>query len=158
MFGVLPMDAFEKGMTFTGAYTLHFNDLLAWEIGQFTYSYRIKTNLYDDLKDLQQPTAPTPFETVKYFVTSSLVFKPVYLKMAALNSGVAFGEMFFIAGGGYGWLTITGRPIVNFGAGMRVYAGSYVSFRIDIRDYMFLSTDDVKNELWVALGISLGFN
>ena len=40
---------------------------------------------------------------------------------------------------------------------MRIYAGSVVSFRIDVRDYMFVNLDDLHNELWVALGLALGF-
>jgi len=155
--GTLPMDAFTKGLSFTGAYTLHFSDVIAWEVGQFTYSHRIDTDLKADLENLQQPAAPTPFEVVKYFVTSSVLFKPVYAKMAVLNSTVIFGEMFILAGGGYGWMTITRRPVVDYGAGMRLYIGKYFSVRIDIRDYLFVNKDDVQSELWVAMGLCFGF-
>jgi len=156
-FGTLPLDAFEKGIAFSGAYTLHFDDLLAWEIAQFTYSYGIETDLKEDLENLPQPTGPTPFETVQYFVTSSVMFKPIYGKLAALNQALIYSEMFFVLGGGYGWLTVTDRPVIDVGAGMRIYAGSVVSFRIDVRDYMFVNLDDLHNELWVALGLALGF-
>ncbi len=155
--GTLPLDAFTKGLTFTGAYTLHFNDLFAWEIGQFTYSYGIDTDLKADLGNLPQPAGPTPFETVKYFVTSSLLFKPVYGKMALLNRALIYGEVFFLIGGGYGWMTISNRTVLDVGAGGRIYVGKYVSFRIDLRDYMFVTEDDLHNELWIALGICLSF-
>ncbi|MBN2529304.1 MAG: outer membrane beta-barrel domain-containing protein [Deltaproteobacteria bacterium] len=155
--GTIPLDAFKKGLTFTGAYTLHFNDVLAWEVGQFTYSYRIETELNEDLENLVQPAAPTPFEVVQYFATSSFVFKPIYMKMAVLNSRVVYGELFLLAGGGYGKMTITKRPVVDYGGGARVYIGKYFSVRLDVRNYMFLNKDDVNNELWVALGASIGF-
>ena len=29
-FGVLPLDAFTKGITLSGAYTIHFSELVAW--------------------------------------------------------------------------------------------------------------------------------
>ncbi len=154
--GTLPMDAFEKGLTFTGAYSFHFNDLLAWEIGQFTYSYGITTDLEEELESQQCPMEPTPFETVDYFATSSLVFKPVYGKMAVLNRALIYGEVFIVAGAGYGWMTITHRPIIDVGAGGRIYAGKYVSFRLDVREYMFINLDDLHDELWVSFGISLG--
>lgn len=154
--GTLPLDAFEKGLTFSGAYTLHFTDLVAWEVGQFTYSYGIETDLNADLENLS--IGPTPFEVVKYYVTSNLMLKPVYQKMAALNKALIYGELFIVVGGGYGWLTNHGRPIVDVGAGMRVYAGSYVSFRVDIRDLMLVTTGDVHNELWIALAVCLGFD
>lgn len=156
-FGVLPMDAFTKGMTFSGGYTLHFNDVLAWEVGQFTYSYHVDTNLNDDLENLEQPAAPTPFEVVKYYATSSIVFKPIYVKMAVLNSRVVWGEFFVLAGGGYGKLTITQRPVIDYGGGARLYIGEYFSVRLDVRNNMFLNKEDVLNELWVALGASLSF-
>ncbi len=153
--GTLPLDAFKKGLTFTGAYTLHFNDLLAWEIGQFTYSQRIEAELMDELENLN--VRATEFEVVEYFITSSLVFKPVYGKMSLLNRTLIYGEVFFLLGGGYGHLTLTDRSVIDVGAGGRVYIGKYVSFRIDIRDYMFVNADDLHNELWIALGICLGF-
>ena len=151
--GTLPMDAFTKGLTFTGAYSLHFNDVIGWEVGQFTYSYRIDAHLKEDLKSLDVGT--TAYESVKYFVTSSVLLKPIYGKMAVLNRSVIFGEVFLAAGGGYGWMTITGRGIIDFGAGFRVYVGEILSFRLDIRDYMFVNADDAKNELWLGLGICL---
>lgn len=154
--GTLPLDAFKKGLTFSGAYSLHFTDLVAWEIGQFTYSHGIETDLNAELENLQ--VGPTPFEVVRYYVTSNLMLKPIYQKMAALNQALIYGELFIVAGGGYGWLTNHGRPIVDVGVGMRVYAGKYVSFRVDIRDLMLVTTGDVHNELWIALGVCLGFD
>ena len=155
--GTLPLDAFKKGLTFTGAYTLHFNDVVAWEVGQFTYSYVIETELNDDLKNLETPASHTPFEWVKYYGTSSFLFKPVYMKMAVLNSNVVFGELYLLAGGGFGKMTITKRPVANYGGGARVYLGKYFSVRLDVRNYMFLNKDDIQNELWVALGAAVGF-
>jgi outer membrane beta-barrel protein len=153
--GTLPLDAFKKGLTFSGAYSLHFTDLIGWEVGQFTYSYRIETDLNAELENLA--VAPTPFEVVKYYVTTNLLIKPVYQKMAVLNQALIYGELFLVVGGGYGWMTITSRPIVDVGVGMRVYTGQYVSFRIDIRDLMFITADDLHNELWIALGVCLSF-
>jgi len=152
--GTLPIDAFTKGLTFTGAYTLHFNDLLAWEIGQFTYSYHIDTQLKSELEEYE--VQPTPFEVVDFFATSNLIVKPLYGKLAVLNRALIYGEIFFSVGAGWGWLTETNRPIVDFGAGLRLYAGKYVSFRADVRDYMFLLKDDVQNELWLGASICLG--
>ena len=152
--GTLPIDAFTKGLTFTGAYTIHFNDLVAWEIAQFTYSYHIDTNLKPELEEFD--VQPTQFEVVKYFVTTSVIAKPLYGKLAVLNRALIYGEIFFTAGGGWGWLSITNRAVANVGAGIRLYAGKYVSFRADLRDYMFITKADIQNELWIGIGICLG--
>jgi hypothetical protein len=77
--------------------------------------------------------------------------------MALLNRALIYGEIYFLAGAGYGWMTITNRAVVDVGAGVRVYAGKVVSFRLDLRDYMFISSDDLHNELSISLGIALGF-
>ena len=53
-------------------------------------------------------------------------------------------------------MTITGRPVLDIGAGMRFYSGRLVSFRLDVRDYMFITQGATDNELWVAAGISIG--
>ncbi len=152
--GTLPIDAFTKGLTFSGAYTLHFNDLIAWEIGKFTYSYHVDTKLREELKDIA--VQPTQFEVVKYFVTTNAIIKPLYGKLALLNRTLLYGEIFFSLGAGWGWLSVTDRAVVDFGAGIRLYAGKYVSFRADVRDYMFITKADVQHELWLGASVCLG--
>ncbi|MEE2789315.1 MAG: outer membrane beta-barrel domain-containing protein [Myxococcota bacterium] len=151
--GVLPMDAFTKGLTLSGSYTLHFSDLIGWEVGQFFYSQPFETDLESELRafDLK----PTPFERVEQFVTSNVVFKPLYWKGAWLNSALSYGEFFLTAGGGYGWLTRTERPVASFGGGFRMYVNQFLSFRLDLRDLLFISENDTQNELWVGLGVSI---
>ena len=153
--GVLPLDAFTKGITASAAYTLHFNDLFAWEVANFTYSFGVDTHLKEDLANLTQPVGPTPFETVQYYATSNAVFKPVYGKLAVLNRSLIYQEYFLVAGAGYGWLSITHRPLIDFGLGARVYTRSRLSVRMDVRDYLFFGAEDVHNEIWVSLGMSL---
>lgn len=156
--GALPVDAFTKGYTATGAYTLHFSDLIAWEVVQFTYSLQVDTRLSEQLANLPQAIGPTPFEVVSYYGTSSFVFKPVYGKFAVLNRSLIHTEGYLVAGGGYGVLSITSRPAINLGAGLRVWTGSKVSFRLDVRNYSFLQAAfaDWQNEVWIGLGASLG--
>ena len=151
--GMLPLDAFTKGVTFSGSYTLHFTDIIGWEVGQFFYSLPMDTELESEL--LAFNLKPTPFERVEQFVTSNVVFKPLYWKGAWLNSALSYGEFFLLAGGGYGWLTRTQRPVISTGLGFRVYINQLISMRFDLRDLMFVSENDTQNELWVGLGISL---
>ena len=156
--GTLPMDAFVKGLAFSGAYTLHFNDLLAWEVGQFTYSYHIETRLKDELANLPQPVGATPFEVVRYYITSNFMFKPVYGKLAVLNSSIIHAELFMTAGPGYSWMSGGSMMLIaNVGVGLRLYAGEMLSFRFDVRNLLLINADDLRNELWLALGVSLSF-
>ncbi|MFB6263783.1 MAG: outer membrane beta-barrel domain-containing protein [Bradymonadaceae bacterium] len=158
--GVLPLDAFAKGVTVSGGYTLHFSNLLAWEALQFTYSFQVQTDLNDKLSTFG--VEPTPFELLEYYLTSDIVFKPVYWKGSVLNTGLAYGEFYLVGGGTYGWYTRSSWPGFNVGAGIRLYGSQLVSFRLDTR-YLFFLADvgtrqfELKDELWIGLGTSISF-
>ena len=151
--GSLPLDAFKKGITAGGSLTIHRNHLWAWEAISAAYSFEVKTALEDELRAYKLQA--TPFERVKVFATSNVVFKPLYWKGAWLNEKMAYGELFFIAGGGYGWLTQTSRPVVNGGLGIKVIHDGGFASRLDVRMMSFFNADDLHNELWVNLGFSL---
>lgn len=158
--GWLPLDAFTKGVSLSGSYTLHFGQSWAWEVGQFNYSLHYDTDLWAQLEALD--TRPGPFEVLDFYATSSVLWKPLYWKGSWLNQSLAYGELFLTLGGGYGWLTRSARPAVNAGGGIRIYGNSLISFRLDIRYLMFfgdqiLERFDVKDELWIGLGTSLAF-
>lgn len=156
--GVLPLDAFRKGLTISGAYTLHFSDLFAWEVIQGFNSFHVDTDLSADLGAFD--LAPTPFEVLDQMVTSNLVFKPVYWKGAWLNDSLIYGELLLMVGGGYGWFTRSSKPLIDLGLGMRIFVSRAFSFRLDIRHHMFFddsvfSNPDLHHELWTGLGVSL---
>jgi outer membrane beta-barrel protein len=151
--GTLPLDAFTKGLTVSASYTLHFDPLRAWEIVHAGYSFPVHTHLRADLDALD--IAPTHFEVVELFVTSNFVYKPIYWKGAIHNRRLVHGEIFFVAGGGWGLLTRSGRPALDAGLGFRLFASDRVSVRFDARWMSFFTTSDLHNELWLGLGVSL---
>lgn len=156
--GALPLDAFTKGLTLSGAYTIHFSELIGWEIVQFYHSFPLGTDLKDQLASFE--LEPTPFEVVEDFVTTNLVIKPVYWKGALLNDELIYGEIFFVLGGGYGFFTRSERAAVDFGMGLKLYTGPVFSFRLDLRHVSFFRDSifddfDLENEIWIGLGISL---
>lgn len=151
--GLLPLDAFEKSITFSGAYTWHPSSLFGWEVAHFRYAVGMDTRLKSELEALS--VGPTPFETVRLYATSNLVFKPIYGKLAVLNRKVLWTEAFFTAGAGVGRLTVTTRPVVELGVGVRVYGSQRVSMRLDARDALFLAGSAGQNELWLAVGLGI---
>jgi hypothetical protein len=157
--GLLPLDALKKGVTASGGLTLHYDHLWAWEAAHFTYSFPYSTALEEQLRPFK--IEPTPFERVRSYVTSSVVFKPLYWKGAWLNQSLTYGELFFVAGGGYGWLTQTSRPVIDVGTGLKLFRGEGReqgdgwSARLDVRWLSFFNASDTHGELWVALGVSL---
>lgn len=158
--GVLPLDAFTKGLTLGGAYTLHFSELTAWEVVNASYSFQYDTSLKADLEAFE--VGPTPFEVLDYYVTSNFLFKPVYWKGSLLNSGLIRGELYLVAGGAYGAFTRSNRAGIDAGGGVRLFSSELVSFRFDMRYFMFFNDtilDDFsfKDELAINLGASLAF-
>jgi|GEM_PF-927844 len=158
--GLLPLDAFTKAVTLGGAYTLHFNELYAWEVVNASYSFHYDTSLKADLAAFEVQS--TPFEVLDYYVSSNFVFKPVYWKGSLLNSGLIRGELYLVGGGAFGAFTRSNRGGVNAGGGIRLFTSELVSFRFDTRYFMFFNDtilDDFsfKDELAINLGASLAF-
>ncbi len=158
--GLLPLDAFTKGLTVGGAYTLHFTELVAWEVAQFNYSFHFDTDLKADLQAFD--VGPTPFEVLDYYASSNLIFKPVYWKGSLLNSGLIRGELYTVLGGAYGAFTRSNRGGVDVGGGVRLFSSELVSFRFDMRYFMFfndtiLEDFSFKDELAINIGTSLAF-
>lgn len=158
--GILPLDAFRKGLTVGGALTWHITDQWAWEAVGYLHSFDFATDLEDDLDALE--IEPTPFAVVQDVVTSNVVWKPIYLKGAVANRRIVFGEIGVLAGGGLGFFSDDSRrPMVNYGGLLRFYLAEWVSLRVDVRHMMFFDDTsnelDLQHELWTAVGLAAEF-
>jgi len=159
-FGTLPLDAFTKGITLSGSYTMHFSDLWAWEVIHGFESFHVNTSLRDKLEPFG--AQETPFEILNRYVTSNIVFKPVYWKGAWLNDKMLHGEIFLVAGGGYGWWSRSQLAAVDYGIGLRFFLHKHIWVRLDIRHDVFFNDSifdnlDLRHEIWAGLGASLAF-
>ncbi len=155
--GVLPMDAFAKGLTLQGSYTYHFSHLIAWEIIGGTYSFNFSTGLEQELKDRFLVQA-TEVGELQWMLHSNFVLKPLYGKFALTNDKLFSAEMFFVLGYALGGYTAALPSGFDVGIGIRMFLGKYFSLRLDLRDYLFLPDfKKVENNLFVSLGLSLTF-
>jgi outer membrane beta-barrel protein len=157
--GVLPLDAFYKGLYAQVGYTFHFSDDFAWQIGRGAYVYSARTGLREQL-ERDFGVLPTTFEEVQFFVGSDLMWKPFYGKLAVLNRSVVHGEVFFLLGASLFKFTNSWRPGVNVGGGARVFASKYVSFRLDVTDTIVIPTGGAGNGLLnvMTMTLSLAIN
>lgn len=153
--GVLPLDAFYKGVTAQVGYTYHFTDSFAWTVGRGMYSYNLNTGLRNQLEQ-QFAVLPTQFEEVQWMVGSDLVWSPLYGKSAILNRKVAWFEGFLVGGASVLKLTTGFRPAVNVGIGARFFSNRYVSFRFDATNN-FVITDRLLNVPTLQLSAALNF-
>jgi outer membrane beta-barrel protein len=160
--GVLPADAFYKGLTGSVSYTYHFSDTFAWQVGRGTYSYNIQTSLRRQLeRDFDvAPTASAFEDQVQWMVGSDLVWSPLYGKTAVLNSSVLHFEAFLLGGGTVVKIDRQDgfRPAVNLGLGVRMFSGKTVSFRLDVsNNVVFAGASRIINVPVVQLGTAFNF-
>lgn len=157
--GLLPQDAFYKGLTVKGAYGFHFTDYFAAQ-GYFSYSYNLSTSLRQQL-ERDFGVLPTAFDEVQFFFGGDLLWKPLYGKLAVMNRSVIHGEVFLMLGGAGFKFTNTFRPGVNIGGGGRWFISQYVSLRLDLTNYIVLpvggGSTTFTNVLALNLTLALNF-
>ncbi len=131
--GTLPLDAFVKGATLSGRYTLHFDDFHAWEIAAGTFSFNIDTGLKQQLID-RFGVQPQSFASLLLTVDSNYVMKPFYGKLALFNRTLLYAELFLNAGvtATY-WSDGSWRPGPDVGIGARFFVTEWFSVRADLR-------------------------
>jgi outer membrane beta-barrel protein len=131
--GTLPLDAFVKGVTLSGRYTLHFDDFSAWEIAGGTYSLNIDAGLKQQLID-RFGVQPQSFATLLLTIDSNYVMKPFYGKLALFNRTLIYAELFGVVGvtASY-WSDDSWRPGPDVGVGARFFVTDWFSIRTDLR-------------------------
>ncbi len=153
--GVLPIDAFYKGLLAQLGYTYHFSDRFAWQVGRGAYSYDVDTGLKAQLQR-DFGVLPTAFDQVQWMVGSDLIWSPFYGKSSFLNHSVGHFEVYLIAGGSVIKLSSAFRPAANLGAGARLFTGQHTSFRLDITDNVVIVSHPF-NVPTIQLSVALNF-
>ena len=164
--GVLPINAFNKGLTIGGSFTYHFSNAWAWEVINGTYVYKqmdtgLKTELLENF-DVQ----PTKIAAIDLMLSSSLLLKPFYGKLAVFNRRVIHAEVSIPIGMTLGRYTNPQSYLYgpNLGVIFRVFISPHASLRIDVRDnalFSHWSYDprhlSYRNELLVSLGLAFAW-
>jgi outer membrane beta-barrel protein len=157
--GLLPINAFNKGLTIGGSFTYHFSNAWAWEVINGSYVYKqldtgLKTELLENF-DVQ----PTDIAALDLMMSSSLVMKPFYGKLAVFNRRVIHAEVSVPFGITLGRYTNpqTYLPGPNVGIIARVFMGPHTSLRIDVRENILFNHWATRNELHVSLGLSFAW-
>ena len=132
---------------------------LAWEVIHGAYVYRqLDTGLKQELLD-NFSVQPTDISAIDAILSSNLVLKPFYGKLAVFNRRVIHLDVsipFGVAGALY---TNPRAYLLGPDAGLivRVYASPHVSFCVDVRHHVFFSKWAMRNELHVSLGAAFAW-
>ena len=131
--GILPLDAFKKGIPLTARYTLHFDDFNAWEIVGGTYSLNLDSGL-DDILAKKFAVQAEVLPQLVVVADTNYVAKPFYGKFALFNQFIIYQELFLNAGLTVSyWSDGSFRPGPDFGAAIRFFVFDFLSLRFDIR-------------------------
>ena len=164
--GLLPLDAFYKGVTASGRYTLHFNDFHAWEVAAGSYSFNIETDLRRQLREnfAVQPDAQG-LQQIFGFAESNYVMKPIYGKLSLFNRLLIYNELYFTVGAAVSlYSDFSVRPGPSYGAGLRFFLFDWLSWRFDMRHYVLFNgvpyldpNARIENQLYLGTGLSFNF-
>jgi outer membrane beta-barrel protein len=164
-FGFLPLDAFEKYITFGGSYIYHLNDFFGLQLVNFHYAVGFNTGLKDDLVN-NFGVSVNAFDELRYYATVAALFKPFYGKMISFNKAIVHGDVGLTTGGGMvnfkeavsGGTSLKSkyRFCIDLGAIGRVFLTRTLSLRLDIRNYIYFKGTNVGDIL--DLGLGLAFN
>jgi outer membrane beta-barrel protein len=165
--GVLPLDAFTKGISGQVSYTFHFSDSFAWQIGRFLYSQNVATGLQSQLtRDFG--VNPTAFPQTIWIAGSDVMWTPIYGKFAWLNSSVAHFEIYGLAGVSVanqrvssdiaaGTTSTQFLPGADLGIGWRFYISKAVSLRLEVTDNILFASSGIQNIMVVNVGVAFNF-
>lgn len=152
-FGYMPMDSFTKGIVLGGSYTKYFSDFTGWEVLNANYVFSYDTGLKKELIDQYNADPGEIPDFPEWYLTSNIVYTPIYNKNLFFNKSVIWGDITFVAGPGIGSFKNDGvKPLVNFGAVLRFFLDAQQSIKVDIRENLpFLSTG-VEPYLLISVG------
>jgi len=158
--GFLPINAFNKGLTVGGGFTYHISNSWAWEIIRGAYVYKqLDTGLKKELLD-NFSVKPTVISAVDYILSSNLVLKPFYGKLAVFNRRLIHLEVSLPFGVAMAHFITPGAYLPGADAGLifRVFASPHISFCLDARDHLFFNNDwSTRNEVLLALGAAFAW-
>ena len=157
--GFLPINAFNKGLTVGGSFTYHFSNSWAWEIIRGAWVYKqldtgLKTELLENFN-----VQPTDISALDFFLSSDLVLKPFYGKLAVFNRRVIHMELsvpFGVALARYNNPQAY-LPGPNLGLIFRIFVSPHISFCVDVRDHVFFNHWNTRNEVHVSLGLAFAW-
>jgi outer membrane beta-barrel protein len=160
--GLLPLNAFDKGVMVDGSVTWHFNSVVGWEIVQGGY---VLANLDTGLKGQllnNFNVQPTELSTNQFLASTNLLLTPFYGKLAGLNRSVNHVEVFFPIGLAIGRYQNPDafQQGADLGLGLRWFLGTQTSLRLEARDYMLFESFknfSLTNELLFSLSLSVAF-
>ena len=154
--GIMPLDAFYKALEGGVSYTYGWKGYLRWEVINAQLTAIQDTGLKQDLLDNFNVRPQGILDSVKYHVTTNLIYTPIYSKNLFFNEKIFRGELSFVGGGGMvGFDSGDTAPMFGGGVVLRYFASEKTSFKFDSRLYYHTAEAKSSNLL---LMINIGYS
>jgi outer membrane beta-barrel protein len=153
--GYLPLDSFNRYISYGASYTHYYNGFEAWEVLNINKAINYDTGLNTYLQT-SFLVSSYPFDTLDYSVTTSFVYTPLFNKSLWMESDIVKGETALVIGGGMAKFDSGFVNEVDAGIIFRFFLGQKTSLKIDTR-YHFYFSPNVNNNLQISAGLSFSF-
>lgn len=154
-YGYMPLDHFNHFHAFGANYLNYFNDYLAWEVVNAATVTKQSTGLADRLLN-DFGAVPDTFDILQYYITTSVIYTPIYMKHLYNNKDIRFGDISFVAGAGVArFEKALNANMVEAGFITRFIGSEGLNFKFDVRYKAFLSGDLRPN---ISLGLVFTYN
>lgn len=152
----LPMDHFNTYLVFGGSYSRYFSDYLGWEALNLNIAKDRNTGLDNELQQKYR-ARPDQSAKINYYITSSIIYTPLYMKHLFMGEKIIWGDVSFIGGGGVANLEDNGNQgMVDLGLAIRFFTADKWTYKLDLRQFLFLSSA-VKPNMALTFGVSYNF-
>lgn len=164
--GYIPDDDFYELAPLGVAYTYHFNNFVAWEVGRAQYVMSSEKTLKTRLEDRFSVT-PEEFDRLNYMAHSTFLLKPTYGKDAFWNSTIINHETFFGLGAGianyereYSFGDPTEETVFSITAGMgrKYFLSKRFALNLELKSYTNFKDSETETNVYLGMGLSYRFN
>jgi outer membrane beta-barrel protein len=154
--GILPLDAFNKSLTYGGTYTHYFSSYWGWEVLEFKMANNMNTGLKNDLITQFNVRPQGILDSIKYYGMTNLVYTPVYSKNLFFNQSIYHSDTSFVLGvGSVNFESGESAPIFGGGLMLRYFLGASTNIKLNSRLYYHTGQNKSSNFL---LALNIGFS
>lgn len=89
-------------------------------------------------------SVPSRFELPSMFLHLDAYLVPLYGKLSLFSSDIIHFDTYVVGGVGAAVVGSNKRPAVNLGLGQRFVFGEWLALRVELRDHMFVDTQEVN--------------
>lgn len=155
--GILPLDAFYKSYSYGLSYTYGWKEFLRWEAINASLCSSQDTGLKQELLDKFRVQPTGILDSVRWMMTSNVVYTPIYSKNLLFNRSIVHGEFSGVAGAGLvGWSSGESAPMLGGGLIVRFFKSETLSFKFDNRLYYHFGKNK-SSDLLLAINLGLSF-